>query len=419
MSNARLLSLNTYHYRRGGSDAVYFDHDNLFRHAGWETAMFAMHHPNNEPSQWSEYFADELEFGHAYSVWQKLHMAGKVIYSWEARNKLEKLLDKFKPDIAHAHCIYHHLSPSVLSLLHERGIPTVMTAHDLKLACPAYKMLNQQGICEKCKNGNLLHLVKNRCIHNSLSTSTLVAVESAVHKSLGLYKKNLDRVVTPSSFFRDKLIEWGWRGDQITYIPNFIDCNRYTPKYEAGDYFLYFGRLAPEKGVDTLIEAAIESGVRLLIAGTGPYESELRGLIPENSTRIEFLGFCSGDKLWNLIRDARAIVLPSQWYENAPISILEAYASGKPVIGARIGGIPEMLKEGETGYLFESGNKTALTEKLEAIKNISDSQISEMGQVAREYVSSTFTTKRYLNDMLELYQSLGVQLQTNNTNMAI
>jgi len=404
----KLLSLNTYHYRRGGSDAVFFDHDRLFQDAGWETAVFTMHHPQNESSPWSDYFADELEFGHAYSLRQKLLMAGKVVYSWEARTKLGRLLDNFAADVAHVHCIYHHLSPSVLSLLHERGIPTVMTAHDLKLACPAYKMLNKHGICEKCKNGNLLHVIKNRCIHDSLITSTVVAVESAIHKSLGMYKNNLDRVVTPSIFFREKLIEWGWDPGKLTYIPNFIDANQYAPQYEPGDYFLYFGRLAPEKGVDTLIKAALAAGVKLRIAGTGPFEAELRALLPGNSEQVEFLGFCRGEKLWSLIREARAIVLPSQWYENAPISILEAYASGKPVIGAHIGGIPEMLQEGETGFLFESGNVSDLAGKLEAIRDTPNHRVSEMGRAARRYVRATFTAERYFNDMLTLYKSLGV-----------
>ena len=407
----KLLSLNTYNYRRGGSDAVFLDHDKLFKNINWDTAVFTMHHPENDASVWSEYFADELEFGNAYNIGQKLVMASKVIYSWEARAKLGQLLNTFKPDIAHAHCIYHHLSPSVLSLLHERGIPTVMTAHDLKLACPAYKMLNKNGICEKCKNGNLLHLIKNRCIHNSLATSTLVAVESAIHKTFGLYRNNLDRITTPSLFFRDKLIEWGWSPDKIVYIPNFINSDNYTPQYEAGNYFLYFGRLAPEKGVDTLIEAARQAGVPLRIAGTGPYEDTLKAMVSDTEDQIEFLGYCSGEKLWKEIREARAIVLPSQWYENAPISILEAYASGKPVIGARIGGIPEMLEEGKTGYLFESANAEDLASKMELLNSLPDIKITEMGRAAQNYVSSTFTEQRYLIDMLSIYSSVGVAPQ--------
>jgi len=404
----KLLSLNNYHYRRGGSDAVFFDHDALFRESGWESAVFTMQHPKNEPSPWSPYFADELEFGHAYSVWEKVAMAGKVIYSWEARNKLAKLLDVFSPDVAHAHCIYHHLSPSVLGLLHERGIPTVMTAHDLKLACPAYKMLNKHGICEKCRNGNLSHVILNRCIHNSLATSALVAAESAAHKALGLYKKNLDKIVTPSEFYRQKLMEWGWPAEKLVYIPNFLEVSQYSPDYNPGKYFLYFGRLAPEKGVDTLIRAASRAGASLKIAGTGPYEQELKALAEEQGGQIDFLGYCSGDNLKELIRKARAVVLPSEWYENAPISILEAYASGKPVIGARIGGIPEMMPDDETGWLFDSGDVEQLTQCLHNVQGTAEGILAEMGAQARSHVADNYSKERYVNEMSELYSSLGV-----------
>jgi len=387
---------------------VFFDHDKMFSNNHWETASFAMHHPKNVPSPWSEYFVDELEFGHAYNIRQKILMAGKVIYSWEARKKLEKLLKTFKPDVAHAHCIYHHLSPSVLSLLHKQGIPTVMTAHDLKIACPAYKMLNSNGICEKCKTGNLLHLVKNRCIHNSLSISSLIATESAFHKLSGLYRNNLDKIVTPSHFFKEKLIEWGWPENKLVYIPNFIDCTKITPKYDAGKYFLYFGRLAPEKGVDSLIKAAIKAKVTLKIAGTGPYESHLKSLA-NRQDNIQFVGFKSGSDLWSLIHNARAVVLPSEWYENAPISLLEAFAAGKPVIGANIGGIPEMLDHNNTGLIFESGNINDLTENILKISSYSNEQVSSLGKNARNHVANTFTSQRYYNDMLNLYSSLGVR----------
>ncbi len=410
----KLLSLNTYHYRRGGSDAVFFDHDALFRSAGWDTAVFTMHHPNNEPSPWSAYFADELEFGHTYSIRQKTIMAGKVIYSWEARNKLASLLDCFTPDIAHAHCIYHHLSPSVLSLLHKRGIPTVMTAHDLKLACPAYKMLNKHGICEKCKHGNLSHVILNRCIHNSLITSSLIAVESAIHKAFRLYKRNLNRVITPSRFFQQKLMEWGWPEEKLEYIPNFLNYEQYSPEYKPGKYFLYFGRLAPEKGVDTLIRAAAKAGVWLQIAGTGPHEQSLKAIADKYNANIDFLGYCSGTNLKELIRKARAVVLPSEWYENAPISILEAYASGKPVIGADIGGIPEMILENKTGYLFSSGNLDQLSECLNNVKNSPDSYLTEMGKFARLYVEQVFSLNRYRDNMIGLYASLGVKLHVNS-----
>ena len=400
----KLLSLNTFHYRRGGSEAVYFNNAALFEEQGWETAYFAQHHPENDPSPWSKYFADEMEFANASGIKEKLSMAGKFIYSFEAKHKLEQLLDVFHPDIAHGHLLYHHLSPSVLAALKERNIPTVMTAHDLKLACPAYKMLNKNGICEKCINGNLLHVIKNKCVQDSLVNSTLVAVESTTHRLFGMWRKNLDSIITPSHFLRNKLIEWGWPPHQLAYIPNYIKPEEFTPQYEPGDYFLYFGRLTLDKGVATLIDAVKNSGTRLLVAGTGPDEDALREMAA--GADIEFIGYRSGDNLKRLIREARATVLPSELYENAPISILEAYASGKPVIGSRMGGIPEMVHEGETGLLFESGNTEDLASCLSKLQGMPTTEIEAMGKAGRVYVSATFTREQYLDKMLSLYDSI-------------
>ena len=404
----KLLSLNTYHYRRGGTDSVYFDHDTLFNSLGWETGSFAMRHPDNEPSEWDEFFVDELEFGVDYPWWKQLIMAGKVIYSFEARKKLERLLDTWRPDVAHVHNIYHHISPSVLGVLKQQGVPTVLTAHDLKLACPAYKMLNSGGVCEKCKNGNLIHVALNRCIHESLSLSSLIMLESTVHRMLRLYRRNLDRIVVPSGFYKKKLVEWGWPADKIVHIANFVHIENYSANYEPGDYFLYFGRLDRSKGVDTLIKAVCRSNVKLRIAGTGPFEAELKCLGEKCNGSVEFLGYCSGDTLWRLVRGARAVVLPSEWYENAPISVLEAYATGKIVIGANIGGIPELLLEGQTGCLFESGNVQCLADMLGEVIGWPDSKIEVMGKQAREFVSKTFVSQIYLSKMLRLYESLGV-----------
>jgi glycosyltransferase involved in cell wall biosynthesis len=404
----RLLSINNYHYRRGGADMVFLEHDAMFRSIGWETAVFAMQHPQNIPSPWEHYFAEELELGGDYGLLRKLAMASKVIYSREARKKLEGLLGEFRPDVAHAHNIYHHLSPSILSLLHERGIPTVMTAHDLKLACPAYKMLNREGICERCKHGNLLHLIKHRCIHNSLPLSGLIAIESSAHRILGLYRKNLDKIITPSQFFRNKLMEWGWAPEKLVYIPNYVRASDYTTQFQPGRHFLYFGRLAPEKGVDTLIRACGRLNTKLCIAGSGPYEATLREIAEPFSATIEFLGYRTGEELKSLLGSARAVVLPSQWYENAPMSILEAYASGKIVVAANIGGIPEMVVAGETGFLFESGNVEELAGCLTKVSSLPDETIAQMGVRARDYVSQTFPIDRYLEEMLNLYQSLGV-----------
>ena len=152
----RLLNINNYHYRRGGSDVVYLEHASLLETQGWSNSFFSMHHPKNLATPWSKYFVEELEFGHDYSLLKKLGMAGKAVYSFEAQRKIRALLNEFQPDVAHLHCIYHHLSPSILPVLKSYGVPVVMTAHDLKIACPAYKMLNSTGVCERCNNGSVL-----------------------------------------------------------------------------------------------------------------------------------------------------------------------------------------------------------------------------------------------------------------------
>jgi glycosyltransferase involved in cell wall biosynthesis len=402
-----LLNINSYHYRRGGSDVVYFEHAALMASAGWSNAYFSMHHPNNVPSPWSKYFIDELEFGQAYSTIDKIRMASKVIYSFEAQRKLKALLKDFRPDIAHLHCIYHHQSPSILYTLRDQGIPAVMTAHDLKIACPAYKMLNQTGICERCKDGSVLNVIKYKCIRGSTAASVIVAAESALHRSLKTYQRLLTKVVAPSHFFMNKLKEWGIPEDKLVYIPNYVDATAFEPQYSPGDYFLYFGRLAPEKGVATLIKAAHQAGARIKIAGTGPMELELKQLTASLGSTAEFMGFRSGQDLHALVKGARAVVLPSEWYENAPMSILESFAMGKPAIGANIGGIPEMITEGETGWIFESGNVDALAATLQTATSAPGSAMENMGRRARERVIRDFSSERYKIDMQRLYASIG------------
>jgi glycosyltransferase involved in cell wall biosynthesis len=403
----RLLSINNYHYRRGGSDVVYLEHAAFMEAAGWSNAFFSMKHPKNLPTAWSKYFVNEIEFGHSYSLPQKISMATKVVYSLEAQRKLRRLLENFQPEIAHLHCIYHHLSPAILPVLRHAGIPAVMTAHDLKIACPAAKMFNAEGICERCNHGSIFNVIKHRCVKNSLAASMIVAVESGLHRNLGTYRKYLDRVVVPSKFFQEKFIEWGWPREMLVYIPNFADITKLKPLFTPGKYFLYFGRLIGEKGVGTLIRAAAKVGASLKIVGTGPDEAEFKELADQAGGAVEFLGYRTGAELHDLIRGARAVVLPSEWYENAPMSVLESYALGKPVLGAKIGGIPEMIVDGETGWLFESGNVDNLGESLQVIMAAENSLISRMGLAGHEYAQREYSRQRYVNSMLALYAELG------------
>jgi glycosyltransferase involved in cell wall biosynthesis len=217
-------------------------------------------------------------------------------------------------------------------------------------------------------------------------------------------------VVVPSRFVLEKLVEWGWPRERFAYIPNYVDATRLAPRYEPGDYFLYFGRLIGEKGVATLLRAASHAGVPLRIAGTGPHEARFKALNAELGGSAEFLGYRSGPELHALVRGARAVVLPSEIYENAPMSVLEGMALGKTAIGARIGGIPELIQEGETGWTFASGSVDELAQRLREVAELPDQRLAEGGRTARRLVEQRFHRAGYVERMLELYESLGVKV---------
>lgn len=404
---SKLLSINSYYYRRGGAEVVFLEHNRLFQEIGWQIVPFAMHHPKNLPTEWESYFADEIEFGEKYSLLQKMAMASKVIYSFEARQKISRLIDKVQPNIAHAHNVYHHLSPSFFSVLKAQNIPTVMTLHDLKLACPAYKMLTHDGICERCKGGAIWNVVQHQCVKNSVAISTLIMFETMVQRLIGCYSKGVDRFVVPSRFYLEKMIEWGWPRERFIYIPNFVDIDHLQPSGEPGEAFVFFGRLGPEKGLATFVRAVALAKVKGWIVGTGPEEEMLRRLVDETGADVEFLGYRIGESLFNTIRAARAMVLPSEWYENGPMSVMEAYALERPVIGANIGGIPELIRENETGVLFPSGNADALAECMRRFSDMPKKSISTMGKAGRNWMREDFTDVRYRERILDLYREMG------------
>ena len=403
----RLLAINNYFYRRGGAEAVFFDHMAMFEAAGWDVVPFAMQHDRNEPSPWADYFVSEIEYGRRTSAARKVQQAASILYSFEAQRNLGRLIEAARPSVAHAHNVYHHLSPSIFSTLKKAGIPLAMTVHDLKLACPAYKMLRDGKVCEDCKGGRVYNVLRHRCIKDSYALSGLVLVETVLHRALGLYRDKVDKLVVPSLFYIDKLVEWGWPREMMVHIPNFVNVEDYAGDRDEGDYFVFAGRLAPEKGIATLIRAAALSGERLVLAGTGPEEENLRALAAETGADVAFAGYLSGEALHGLIGSSKALVLPSEWYENAPISVLEAYALGRPVIGARIGGIPEMIREDETGMLSTPGDAESLADALAVMAARGASVRAAMGRAGRQWIATEFSAAAYRERTLALYAALG------------
>jgi len=407
-----ILFLNNYHYIRGGSERVFFGEMDLLRANGQKVQSFARAHADDVSCETASFFPPHIETESVSLSWRGLKTFREILYSTTARTALKKLLLSFRPDIVHAHNIYGRLTSAVLDLLRAEQIPVVMTLHDYKLICPSYKLMRNHRVCEDCRGGRYYMAIKNRCHKNSAAASAAYALESGFNDWLGKYRKNIRFFIAPSRFLKNKLIDFGWDAEQIVYVPNFVDPAEQEQNGssadnadKAGNYFLYFGRLSQEKGVEDLVRAFMrlpDNAVRLRIAGDGPLKSELTTLAAQDA-RISFEGYLSGNRLRDMISGARAVVVPSKWYENAPLSILEAMAAGKPIIGAAIGGIPEMVRDNVTGYLFAPGDLADLTNKMQVVLQAPPENLVIMGRAARNAVASEFNPRTHYDQLMAVY----------------
>ncbi len=307
-----------------------------------------------------------------------------------------------RPDIAHLHNFCHQISPSILPVLRKRGVPIVHTLHDLKLACPNYWMLSSDGICERCKGGRYYNAILQRCVKDSLSFSVLNCIETYLHKAIRIYDI-IDLLISPSEFVKSKLMSFGVDGRRIRVAPNFLELEE-APSQTPGRHALYCARLMKEKGVLTLVKAVEpEQDIRLVIAGSGPEEGSIRRYIREKRIgNIQLVGFVSGDEKTRLMREASFSVVPSECYENCSLSVLEAFSHGKPVVASRIGGIPEQVKHGFNGLLFEPGNVRDLREKIRYLVSHPE-EVSRMGTNARKTAEKVYSPEVHYRNLMKIY----------------
>lgn len=399
----KILMVNKFHYIKGGSETYYFALKRMLEKEGHTVVDFSMQDEKNFPSPHSGYFVEHVDYDNASGLAGKAKMAGKIIYSFEAKRKFEKLIRAEKPDLIHLHIFQHQLSPSILSVAEKYGIPTVYTAHDLKMICLNYKMMHHGRICEDCRDGSYLHCAKNRCVKESFLKSCINVTEGYLHRWLGSYNV-IRTIITPSAFYKKKFEEFGVREDRLIHIPNFLD--QHTPHVNERDdrkqYYLYFGRLSEEKGVLTMVRAFEKMMCPLYIVGTGPIKDELAEFIAKKELpNISLLGFKSGQELTDLVGNAKAVLLPSEWYENGPYSAIEALQLGRPMIGADIGGIPELVHG--NGFLFRSGDAEDLYEKLNAFEEVSSEAYAAMEQRSRAIFAENYTWESHYAQLKKVY----------------
>ncbi len=398
----KILMINKFLYPNGGSETYIFKLSEYLISQGHEVQFFGMEHEGRIVGNRVQSYTSDMDF-HSGSKLAKLTYPIKTIYSAEARKKIRLCLDDFKPDVCHLNNFNYQLTPSVISEIvkwrkkNNRKCKIIYTAHDYQLVCPNHMchIPEQHTNCEKCLHGSFLNCTKNKCIHGSLMKSAIGTAEGIFWKLAGVYK-NIDSVICCSEFIKTKLDTNHVFADKTVAIHNFIDTVA-QKKIEKKNYVLYFGRYAQEKGIDTLINAAKElPQIPFVFAGSGPLEEALEGI--EN---IKNVGFKSGEELETLIREALFTVYPSEWYENCPFSVMESQMYGTPVLGADIGGIPELITEGVTGELFESKNTKELKEKILALY----SDRKRLSEYANNCTKADFmNVDDYYNKLLDIYQ---------------
>ena len=402
----KILLINKFLFPKGGDAIVTLDTGKLLEKNGHEVVFWGMDHPDNPEYQYKNLFVDYIDLDSGGNLKQKLKAAVNIIYSQEAKKKIKQLLESFQPDVVHLHNFAHQISPSILDVFAERNIPAVMTMHDYKLVCPAYTLLSDGKICEKCSNGKYYYCLPNKCTKGSALKSLINVAEMYLHHRIWHIYDKIDLFIAPSKFMMNKVEEMGLN-HQITQLYNFIDTSQYEPAYGSeGKTLCYFGRLSPEKGLFTLIEAMKDVDGELKIIGDGPLRSDLEENVQiGNVTNVSFLGYRKGDELQKEIKESRAVVIPSEWCENNPRTVIESFAMGKPVIGSEIGGIPELVRNNITGYTYPPGDPHDLKEKITLILNDIDKCI-EMGNNGRKLVESEFSEERHFHKLMKIYESV-------------
>lgn len=420
----KIILVNKFHYLKGGSETYHFGLAEGLRAAGHEVRFFAMQGEENVPCEDSDLFVSARDYNGPTSLGQRASAAASLIYSREARERFQALCERVRPDVVHMSLVHRQITLSILDApyLREHRVPVLLTAHDYILVCPNYLMLDGEGrVCDACLGGRFSNCLRRRCVKGSLAKSAMAAAEAEFLKASRAYGK-IDRFVCPSRFMAGKLAQGGLDRGRVLHMPNFCSAETLSHARSHEDrtdrespYLLYFGRLSREKGVDVLLDAFLSvaegiPGWRLVVVGDGPERASLEGKAAagELGKRVEFAGYRTGEALREYVEGASLAVCPSRWRENMPYSVVEAFAAGTPVVGARIGGIPELVGEGETGFLCEPGDARSLSDAvLRGTALCGDADAYEgMQRRCRAFVLSNCDQSKYVQELVGLYKEL-------------
>jgi glycosyltransferase involved in cell wall biosynthesis len=409
-----ILVANWTWYPSGGDWTYVENVTKLYQEKGHHVIPFSMKDPRNFPSDYSEYFIEHIDYKkvNKKSLSDGLKVIKKSIFSTEAQQQLEKLLDKVKIDFAHINVIHHYITPAILKTLKDRGIPIIWTLHEYTPICPESTFISHGKICEKCIGGAFHNCVTNKCKKGSYPASVVAALENYVHKYLNYYAY-VDHYVCPSVFLYEKFKSFNFFPEKLVQLYHGYDYKEIeaakreiaTPSNER--FIVFVGRLEKIKGAHTVLSAIKNHpDIQLKVIGTGTQQTELMQFADKNNLQnVEFLGKKSKKETLELIGRAEFLICPSEWYEVLGFTAVEAMAMGKPVIGSKIGAIPEMVIDGHTGLLFEPGNYSQLSEKINELYN-NKNLLLQMGTNAEKHIRNLIDTERHFSGLQALIPSL-------------
>lgn len=400
----KILLCNKFYYRRGGDCIYTMNLEQMLKAHGHEVAIFSQQYPLNEPSPWSRYWPAE------FKIKPSLSMADSLVRPFgmgSVRSNFMTLLDDFfgsaegrkgqyKDCVVHLNNIHTQLSPILAELAHQRGIRVVWTLHDSKLVCPCYTCMHDGQWCEACFTDKRA-VLNNRCMTGGMLGSYIGYLEAKKWTPARL-QRNVDTFICPSQFLSSTMERGGFDRQKLTVHNNFIEKAKVkNPAFSKGDYYIYVGRVNQVKGLRTLCEAAAQLPYKLIVVGDGELRQELE-LQYAHASQIEWRGQMQWDGIRPLLEGARFMVLPSEWLENNPLTIIESLSLGTPVLGAEIGGIPELIADGQNGATFRSGDAQQLRQGIEHMWQ----QAFDYEQIARQALRD-FGDENYYNELISIY----------------
>jgi len=392
----RILHINKFLYPFGGAETYMFELAKAQDSIGHEIAYWGMSDDKNIVEDTYNSFAPNVNY-HIPKSGNKFKQVLETIYSNTNKKRLGILLDKFNPTIVHIHNFNFQLTPSILRAIKQRGVKIVYTAHDSQLVCPWHRLYNFQtnSQCTKCVNGSFLNCIKDKCFDGSFSKSSVGAMESIFYHSKNYYDKKIDLIISPSKFLAS-LIRKKIKAP-ITTIPNFVDWELKDSYEKKQPYILYFGRVSPEKGIIDTLQSIINHKIHLKIVGNGPDVENI-----PNSPFIKYLGVKYDDELKNIISKAKFVILPSKWYENCPMTVIESFACGTPVISSNHSGFKELINNGSNGYLVNFSKPESYKSISEWINNY-DVELSVRAK--KDYIR-LYSKKNHVDKVMENYNNL-------------